>query len=353
LFVVVGKAAQRERFLGLGQTGRETPSHLMPIQSRLQEAAFESGRSPQIVLDMAGTLVGANAPARERFALTARDIGRPLQDLDISFRPVELRGAISRALAQRADVTERDVAWSVNHESRVFNVTVGPLLDDDGTPIGSRVTYQDVTELRSLESQLQQSKQELETAYEELQSTNEELETTNEELQSTVEELETTNEELQSTNEELETMNEELQSTNEELQSMNDELRNRSTELNSANSFLESVFASLRSAVVVVDKDLRVLVWNDRSTDMWGLRADEAEGSHLLDLDIGLAMGELRQPVREVLSGASDFREFLVSGTNRRGKPIQCRISVGPLRQLDRSATGVILLMEEQSASAV
>ena len=106
------------------------------------------------------------------------------------------------------------------------------------------------------------SKQELETAYEELQSTNEELETTNEELQSTVEELETTNEELQSTNEELETMNEELQSTNEELQTMNDELRNRSTELNSTNAFLEAVFTSLRSAVVVLDREMRVQVWN-------------------------------------------------------------------------------------------
>ena len=110
-----------------------------------------------------------------------------------------------------------------------------------------------VTALKRLQEELQRSNLELESAYEELQSSNEELETTNEELQSTVEELETTNEELQSTNEELETMNEELQSTNEELQTMNDELRTRSTELNSANSFLESVFASLRYAVVVID----------------------------------------------------------------------------------------------------
>ena len=124
--------------------------------------------------------------------------------------------------------------------------------------IGSRITFDDVTRYRLLQSELHASKQELETAYEELQSTNEELETTNEELQSTVEELETTNEELQSTNEELETMNEELQSTNEELQTMNDEMRSRSTDLDVMNSFLESVFSSLQSAVVVLDREFRV-----------------------------------------------------------------------------------------------
>ena len=64
-------------------------------------------------------------------------------------------------------------------------------------------------------------------------------------------------------------MNEELQSTNEELQTMNDELRNRSVDLNSANDFLESVFGSLRWAVVVLDREFRVQVWNQRATDLW------------------------------------------------------------------------------------
>ncbi len=91
----------------------------------------------------------------------------------------------------------------------------------------------------------------------------EELETTNEELQSTNEELETTNEELQSTNEELETMNEELHSTNEELETINDELRQRTRELNQTNFFLESILASLEHGVVVLDRELRVVAWND------------------------------------------------------------------------------------------
>jgi two-component system CheB/CheR fusion protein len=352
-FTVVRKAGHRERLFLLAQAGREMTGQLMSAQSRLRDAAFETDRAPQIVVNAEGALVAANAPARERFVLSNRDIGRHLRDLDVGYRPVDLKAAVERAVETRAEVSIQDVSWTIGDDSRVFSVTVTPLFDDARTVIGAHAAYLDVTEMRSLQVQLQQSKQELETAYEELQSTNEELETTNEELQSTVEELETTNEELQSTNEELETMNEELQSTNEELQAMNDELRNRSTELNSANLFLESVFASLRSAVIVVDKDLRVQVWSERSTDLWGLRQDEAEGTHLLDLDIGFDVGELRQPVREVLNGTADHHHLMLAGVNRRGKPIRCRILVSPLRHLDRSSNGAILLMDEQPASAV
>src|SRR5205807_1972423 len=169
-----------------------------------------------------------------------------------------------------------------------YHVNVVPLyVGASRTPVTS-VTFTDDTRVQELQAQLHRSKQDLETAYEELQSTNEELETTNEELQSTVEELETTNEELQSTNEELETMNEELQSTNEELQTTNHELRQRSDELNGANSFLESILSGVRTAVVVVDRELHVIAWNHRAEDLWGLRGDEVKGQNFLNLDIGL-----------------------------------------------------------------
>src|SRR2546429_292423 len=88
----------------------------------------------------------------------------------------------------------------------------------------------------------------------------------------------TTNEELQSTNEELETMNAELQSTNEELQTINDELRMRTGELDEANDFLESLLVSQRGGLVVIDRELRISVWNDHSAELWGVRTDEAPG---------------------------------------------------------------------------
>ena len=188
----------------------------------------------------------------------------------------------------------------------------------------------------------------METTNEELQSTNEELETTNEELQSTVEELETTNEELQSTNEELETMNEELQSTNEELQTTNEELRQRSSELNDINAFMTSILGSLRDGVIVVDQNMQVLAWNSRSEDLWGLRADEVRGKHFLNLDIGLPVEQLRQPIRTCLIGEVHGAEVAVNATNRRGKPIQVTAVCTPLRGSSGTTQGVIMLLQEK-----
>ena len=213
------------------------------------------------------------------------------------------------------------------------------------------VTVDDNTEQRPRQGELLELKHELETAYEELQSTNEELETTNEELQSTVEELEATNEELQSMNEELETMNEELQSANEELQSTNEELHARSTDLDQANMFLNSVFASLRSAVVILNRDNRVLVWNDRAADLWGVRSKEARGKNLLDLDAGLPLPRVREHLRELLDGTREAGDLMVSATSRRGTAVDCRLTMTPLRYPGEEIVGVILLIEEQVGS--
>ena len=234
-----------------------------------------------------------------------------------------------------------------NNAIQYLEVQVTPLIDGIGNLLGASISFNDVSRTKQLQEELQQANQELEMAYEELQSTNEELETTNEELQSTVEELETTNEELQSTNEELETMNEELQSTNEELQTINDELRHRSDELNQVNGFLGSILTSLRSGVVVLNRDLLIQTWNDKAEDLWGLRVQEVQGDHFLNLDIGLPVGQLRQPIRDCVNGESQLSEIILDATNRRGKMMQCKVVCTPLLDLQRQIQGAILLMEE------
>jgi two-component system CheB/CheR fusion protein len=346
LFVPLPRSQYRGRLLA-GPQSREEPVGSHANRLRLRDAAFDSTADAQLVFDGGGLLAAANAAARRQFALTDGDIGAALQDLQLSYRPTELRPSLDRAREERRDVALRGVSSEHAGVVQFFDIILSPLLDADRSVMGTRVTFTDVTPLKSLQEELTHSKQELETAYEELQSTNEELETTNEELQSTVEELETTNEELQSTNEELETMNEELQSSNEELQTMNDELRHRTSELNMSNAFLESVFTSLRSPVVVVDRDVRVDVWNAAATNLWGVRADEARGVNFFNLDIGLPVGELHQPLKDVIHGGSERREVTLGATSRKGKLLQCRVSVSPLTGPSRDVRGAVLVMEE------
>src|SRR5215203_6660575 len=242
-------------------------------KTRLRESAFDSSIVAQLVLDPDGILILANERARSLFGLTSRDLGQPFSDLEVSYRPAELRSRIDLARSERRSVQLQEVPWNLNFgEPNYFEISVTPLTEPSGEVLGTSLVFTDVTPFKHLQYELRQANEELETAYEELQSTNEELETMNEELQSTIEELETTNEELQSTNEELETMNEELQSANEELQTMNDELRERSDEANRSNAFLESILASLHAAAVVLDSSFNVLWWNAEASELWGLR---------------------------------------------------------------------------------
>jgi two-component system, chemotaxis family, CheB/CheR fusion protein len=300
----------------------------------------------QIVVDAGGALVFANQEARAAFRLSSADIGRPLQDLEISYRPADLRSTIEQVFAERRPVLLGRVEWSSGPgDDRVLDILVTPVISK-GRILGSSISFADVTAHRQLQHDLDRSRRELEIAYEELQSTIEELETTNEELQSTNEELETTNEELQSTNEELETMNEELQSVNEELETTNDELRVRGHEVVRANTFLETVLTSLGTGVVVLDGDLCVKVWNETAEDMWGLRPSEAEGEHLMSLEIGLPVERLKTPVRAALSGEVDGQQVMeLEAVTRLGKQVTCRVTAMPLALAD-GPTGAVLLME-------
>src|SRR5262245_42357708 len=327
---------------------RDEERTTMPTDDRLQVLSLETDPVARIVLRSDGTLSFANGRARALFHLTHQDIGKRLQDLEMSYRPIELRSLIQDALTQHRTVARKDIPWQgESGDARYVDLEIVPLVDSSGETLGVQVTFSDVSRYRRLQEELERSKNELETAYEELQSSNEELETTNEELQSTNEELETTNEELQSTNEELETMNEELQSTNEELETTNTELRMRSDELNTANAFFASILTGLEVAVVVVDPKIQVLAWNHRAEDLWGLRAGEVQGRHLMNLDIGLPVEQLRQPIRAVLAGETERIELSLECRNRRGKTIRCPIRCTPLTSGTGEMLGAILLIDE------
>jgi two-component system CheB/CheR fusion protein len=301
------------------------------------------------IVDAKSHLVAANVRARELFALSGRDVGRPLQDLEMSYRPVELRSCIDEAHQRRHVVQLREIAWpAASGDARYFNVQITPIFDATDVALGTKINFTDVTRQHELQDELTRSRHDLETAYEELQSTNEELETTNEELQSTVEELETTNEELQSTNEELETMNEELQSTNEELETVNQELRQRGTDLARSNAFLSGILRNVPLGVVVLNADLEVELWNNVATDLWGLRQDEARGKHFFGLDIGLPVERLRPSILKLVhSGDHDAQQVEVAATNRRGRPVSVNVMCAAIGDGSDHAKGVILLMQE------
>ena len=298
---------------------------------------------PTLLLDRTSALLDFSDRAAQLLGLRPADRGNLLKDLDVSYKPVDLRSPVNQALSERATKHVHNIEMRSDGMALTFDIDVVPLFDHTDMR-GVCLFFNDRTHERELEDRNQLSTLELEQAYQAVQSANEELETTNEELQSTIEELETTNEELQSTNEELETMNEELQSTNDELHTVNEEVRERGDEVDQLNSFLEAILTSLRGGVIVVDSDRHILVWNPHATELWGVREDEVLGADLLTIDIGLPVNVLATPLDRVLRGKSDSEELTVDAVTRRGRAAQSRVTITSLKQMRNR--GAILVME-------
>ncbi|MEU2718744.1 CheR family methyltransferase [Streptomyces sp. NPDC007205] len=331
------------------RSGAGIELHSVARTRQLRDLVLDAGPAPSIALDGDGTVMVVNSQTRIQFGLTATDIGRPFQDLEISYRPVELRSLIDQSTHERRTLRVNRVERRVGEDVQYFDILIQPLSWPSGLHAGTMISFTDVTVATQLKAEVKRIREDLETAYEELQSTNEELETTNEELQSSIEELETTNEELQSTNEELETTNEELQSGNEELETMNEEMRIRTDELDEARAFLEAVLTSIAAGVVVLDKDLKVRSWNRGAVDLWGLRADEVLEEPFFELDFGLPTDALLPVVQRCLETRKRSGPIPVEALSRIGRSITCDVFFSPF---DGHNGGVVLMMEESRSDA-
>lgn len=320
--------------------------HHLATNVGLRDAVLEGGNLALVAVGKDGRVAIVSAAARSMFQLAVRDLGRPLQDLELSYRPAELRSAIDRA-SETGDVVElRALEWRpTSGGPHYLDIDVVPL-SQDGDQLGTLITFSDATERQRLARRLTDLQRDLEAAHLDLQTTSEELETVNEELQSTVEELETTNEELRSTNEELEAINDDLRSTNEELHAANARIGQRGQEVDEVNAFLGAVLRSFRRAVVVTDDKMVIRIWNDEAEDLWGLRSREVSGQYLLKLEIGMPMGDLREPLRRCFADLDHREELVVDAHNRRGMQITCSITMSSLVN-DGQVLGAILLMEE------
>jgi two-component system CheB/CheR fusion protein len=321
------------------------------LHTRLLDAIVDNSPTAYLAIDNDDVLLFASAGARRMLEVGESDVGRPFQDLSVSYRPIELRSQIDEVRRQVRPIRiEHQQYHRPPAEPIRLTIDVAPLISHDGRQFAVLLMFTETTRTFGLQQELEAAQESLETTIEELQSANEELETTNEELQSTNEELETTNEELQSTNEELETTNEELRSTNEELESTNEELRRHSDELAAYRQYVDAILRGFECGVVVVDADLKVRSWNRWSENAWGLREDEAIDLPFGALDIGLPVQRLEPLLRDALAeGRSN--EVVVDVLDRRGRPMNCRVRISPMTYEDRTTRGAVLLIEDRAAA--
>ena len=283
---------------------------------QLRDLALETAPFAVLGIDAEGTVAMINSPMRTMFGMTSRDVGRLFRDLEISYRPVELRSLIEQAYAEHRVVHVNSVERTVGtDEVQYLDIHIQPLWGNDGMGAGVTVMFMDTTLSTRLQLEVKRHREELDTAYEELQSTNEELETTNEELQS----------------------------GNEELETMNEEMRIRTSELDEARTFLEGVLSSLAAGVVVLDSGMLVKSWNRGAEELWGLRSEEVRNQPFLNLEFGLPTVEVVEIVRQCFTSGRRTGPLEVAAINRIGRSISCMVTCTPL---DGNGDAVVLLME-------
>jgi two-component system CheB/CheR fusion protein len=185
-----------------------------------------------------------------------------------------------------------------------------PLPSSNGTkskPGTAKAVHIDRKKLDSLETQLNEARENIKIITEDFEATREELQSANEEVLSS-------NEELQSINEELETSKEELQSTNEELTTINEELQIRNSELKEAGDYAKAIIETMHESLIMLTDDLKVKNANKGFYQTFQVTPDETEGLFLYELgNKQWDIPELRKHLKMVQTKDIPFTNFEVT----------------------------------------
>ena len=211
----------------------------------------------------------------------------------------ELRNALHKAKTDNQPVVKEGVPLLSREKQQLVTIEVIPLLNtveryylvlfrDTMAGDGKEASPDDPGSKGAAESRRnRQLEKELAQLREDMRSITEDQEAVNEELQSANEELLSGSEELQSLNEELETSKEEIQSTNEELTTLNQELFDRNAQLDAARLYSESIVATIREPLIILDKNMKVKTANRAYYKKFVTSEEETEDKYFYHLRNG------------------------------------------------------------------
>jgi two-component system CheB/CheR fusion protein len=213
----------------------------------------------------------------------------------------EIRNALHKSRTSKQPQVSKNIPLAASGKQRWITLEVHPLqstaephfliLFNDADSNGSEAAPGTEAPAQSsdgdgsiVHQRNQQLEKELASLREDMRNFMEDQEAVIEELQSANEELLSGSEELQSLNEELETSKEEIQSTNEELTTLNQELFDRNEQLNLSRLYAESIIATIREPLLVLDQHMQVKTANRAFYEKFGASEEETEGKSLFRL---------------------------------------------------------------------
>jgi len=190
------------------------------------------------------------------------------------------------------------------HDNQTLHISTPEIVNGNGK--STLLTEEKDLYIKQIERELTQTR-------EDMRSITEDQEAANEELQSANEELLSGSEELQSLNEELETSKEELQSSNEELTVVNQELISLNEQITTARRYAESIVATIREPLLVLDKNLRIRSANKSFYSTFHIQKKDTEGILIYDLaDKHWNIPALRTLLSGIVEENKTFTDFEV-----------------------------------------
>src|SRR5262249_23270071 len=107
----------------------------------LRRAAAGATPLARLAGDGGRVLWEANERARDYFNIGPADLGRPFQDLDLSYRPLDLRSPLDRVLETRKAQDAGRGRWGDPPNQQTFDVGISPVIGTNGDLLGASIAF--------------------------------------------------------------------------------------------------------------------------------------------------------------------------------------------------------------------
>ena len=127
------------------------------------------------------------------------------------------------------------------------------------------------------------------------------------------------------------------------------QLRVKADELERMREFSENILESLNDGIAVVNRDDRIVRWNRRIEELYGVRHEHAVARRLDEIFEPAFLEVLRAARRESPEGAAFYRVPLVTRLDG-ARRLLVNVATTPLRDSDGAIAGTIVIIEDISA---
>ena len=127
------------------------------------------------------------------------------------------------------------------------------------------------------------------------------------------------------------------------------QLRMKAEELDRMREFSENILESLNDGLAVLNRDDRVVRWNRRLEELYGIRHEDAVDKRIGEIFDESFYDTLRAARRESPEGAAAYRVPLVT-RHESARRLLVNLATTPLRDSDGAIAGTILVLEDISS---